>query len=286
VLEPGRWEVWRANEKNEMELFGEGTIALPLVPLALFYTGDRAKDGTHVRPPLTDLADMQLELYRALSREDEVLTFAGFPMLAILGMALQEDKPIKLAIGPRKVLIAPDGSGVGAGDFKFVQPDPGVLEQIAKQIERITDAMRRLGLQPLLPRSGDLTATVGALEAAKAHSAVEAWANSLQDTLEQALVFTAEWLNEKPTAEVSVHTDFGVDIDGGADMAELLKARMAGEISRETYWDELIRRGKLGPQFDPKAEEERLANEVIDQPIVTPPPANVPPANDPEAMAA
>jgi hypothetical protein len=90
-------------------------------------------------------------------------------------------------------------------------------------------------------------------------------------------VFTAQWLGVEPTAEVSVHTDFGVDIDGGADMAELLKARMAGEISRETYWDELLRRGKLGPQFDPKEETDRLDQEMIDQPVVPPPGAQLPP---------
>jgi hypothetical protein len=277
VLEPGYWQLWQADDKGKMQQVAEGRLDLPQVPLALFYAGERYGGLTHPRPPLTDLADMQMELYRALSREDEVLTFAGFPMLAAIGMA-DGTEPLKLAIGPRRFLIAPPGSGAGtAPDWKFVQPDAANIEQIRKHIEHVTDAMRRLGLQPLLPRSGDLTATVGALEAAKAHSAVEAWANGLQDTIEQALVFTAQWLGVEPTAEVSVHTDFGVDIDGGADMAELLKARMAGEISRETYWDELLRRGKLGPQFDPKEETDRLDQEMIDQPVVPPPGAQLPP---------
>jgi hypothetical protein len=279
ILEPGRWELWEVvGDKNEMVQVGEGTIALPLIPLALFYTG-RRDHGSHPKPPLADLADMQFELYRALSREDEILTFAGSPMLTANGMGPPEGGKT-IEVGPKRVLFAPN-NGAGQTSWDFIQPAAANIEQIRKHIESIIDDMRRLGMQPLLPRSGDLTATVGALEAAKAHSAVEAWANGLKDALEQALVFTAEWLNEKPTAEVGVHTDFGVDIDGGADMAELLKARMAGEISRETYWDEMLRRGKLGPQFDPTVEEERLANEVIDQPVV----AQTPPAND-QAMAA
>jgi len=158
------------------------------------------------------------------------------------------------------------------------------------------------GLLAVLHPESRRTATVGALEAAKAHSAVEAWAGALQDTLEQAFVYTEQWLGLTPShwkrvpmptrwgairrlfglsdaaptlgsagqTEVAVHTDFGVDIDGGQDMAELLKARMAGEISRETYWDEMLRRGKLGPQFDPKEEQDRLDQEMVDVAIHNP----------------
>src|SRR5215207_4686346 len=275
VFEPGHWELWRANERDEMVQVAEGALALPRIPLALFYTGSRLAYGTHPRPPLTDLADMQMELYRALSREDEVLTFAGSPMLTANGMAPPTRGEI-IEIGPKRILFAPN-SGTGQTSWDFIQPAADNIRAIGEHIKRIEDDMRRLGLQPLLPRSGDLTATVGALEAAKAHSAVEAWANALQDALEQALLFTSELMGEQPTAEVSVHTDFGVDLDGGSELDHLLKARMAGEISRETYWAEMQRRGKLGPQFDPKEEEERLEADMPDAPLPVPIQTVVPP---------
>ena len=275
VFEPGRWELWQTDSKNQMRLVDEGRTALSRVPLALFYTGSRLSYGSHPRPPLVDLADMQMELYRALSREDEVLTFAGSPMLTANGMARPPGGET-IEIGPKRILFAPN-SGTGQTSWDFIQPAADNIRAIGEHIKRIEDDMRRLGLQPLLPRSGDLTATVGALEAAKAHSAVEAWANALQDALEQALLFTSELMGEQPTAEVSVHTDFGVDLDGGADMGELLKARMAGEISRETYWAEMQRRGKLGPQFDPKEEEERLEADMPDAPLPVPIQTVVPP---------
>src|SRR5215207_9464736 len=275
VFEPGRWELWQTDSKNQMRLVDEGRTALSRVPLALFYTGSRLSYGSHPRPPLVDLADMQMELYRALSREDEVLTFAGSPMLTANGMA-PPGRDETIEIGPKRILYAPN-NGTGTTSWDFIQPAADNVRAIGEHIKRIEDDMRRLGLQPLLPRSGDLTATTSALEAAKAHSAVEAWANALQDALEQALLFTAEWLGEKPSAEVSVHTDFGVDLDGGADMGQLLKARMAGEITRETYWAEMLRRGKLGPQFDPKVETDILDQEMPDAPLPVPIQTVVPP---------
>lgn len=269
VFEPGRWELWERQDplnttaNNELVQVGEGEMAIPQVPLALFYTGDRI--GSMARPPLIDLAHMQIELYQALSRQEEVLTFSGFPMLCANGMNPPDPNDPgmpTLEVGPKRVLFAPPSNGPGPQpSWSFVQPNAGNITEIRAHVQSVIDDMRRLGLQPLTPRSGDVTATGSSIEAAKAHSAVEGWATALKDTLEQALVFTSQWLEEETTAEVFVHTDFGVDIDGGSDMDALLKARMAGEISQETYWDELLRRGKLGPQFDPDEEKNRLEQE-------------------------
>lgn len=258
ILEPGRWELWEADDKDKMRQIAGGEIGLPRVPLALFYTG-RKGNGSHPRPPLVDLADMQMGLYRALSREDEVLTFAGSPMLTANGMTAPAGDEV-VEIGPKRILYAPS-NGTGPTNWDFIQPNPGNLQQLRSHVQAIIDDMRRLGMQPLLPKTGDLTATVGAIEAAKAHSTAEAWANGLQDVLEQAMVFTSQWYGVEPTAQVSVHTDFSVDLMGTAEMTEMLRARVAGEISRETYWAEGTRRGFFGPQFDPKQENTKIKAE-------------------------
>ncbi|MEE7478439.1 DUF4055 domain-containing protein [Methylobacterium hispanicum] len=270
VLEPGRWEIWKQTDKG-FEKEDEGTFAnVAEVPFVLFAPGQR--DGSRIRPPLRHLAALQIELYRALSRLEEILTFVGFPMLCANGMmpptetdpATGKQVSAPIAIGPGVVLFAPpSGDAGGTPSWTFVQPDPDNLKEAAAHVRTIIEDMRRLGLQPAVQRSGTITATATATETAKAHSVVESWASALKDALERALEFTAQFYREEPTAEVFVHTDFGVDIDGTTDMAELLKARVAGEIARETYWDELRRRGKLGPQFDPLREAELLDEESV-----------------------
>lgn len=245
------------------------------LPVVLFFTA-RREGHYRVRPPLIDLAEMQMEIYRAGARKEEVLTYAGSPMLKGKGMSPPPEPPepphgmkrwaktgaSPVVVGPKTVLYAPPGLEGVPTDWDFIQPNAANITEIREDLSDTIDDFRRLALQPTTARSGVLTATGEAIQGAKAHSAIESWANKLKDALEQALVYTCQWLKLQPNVEVFVHTDFGVDIDGGQDMAELLKARQAGEISRETYWDELRRRGKLGPQFDPEEEKQRLEQEV------------------------
>lgn len=261
ILEPGRWELWQKGEgqSGEWSKIGEGLMSLPLVPLALFWTGER-EGPQFVRPPLAALADKQIELYRALSRKEEILTYAGSPMLCAQGIAAPKAGD-KLSIGPKRVLFAPPGADGKQTGWSYVQPDPDNLKEIREDVAQTVDDMRRLGMQPLTQKSGDVTATASSIEGAKAHSVVEAWALGLKDVIEQALVFTAQWLGEKQFAEVDINTDFSVEPYAQAPLDALVKARMAGEISRETFWGGLRRFDVLSPDFDPEAEEGRLEDE-------------------------
>jgi hypothetical protein len=258
VLEPGLWQLWRQAENNgSWTMQEEGVLTLKEVPLALFWAGERK--GEHfVRPPLASLADMQMELYRALSRQDEVLTYAGSPMLQAKGM--QEGGPLEL--GPKRVLYAPPALEGAQPEFSYIQPDAAVLTEIRESIEAIATDMRRLGMQPLTQKAGGVTATASSIEGAKAHSTVEAWALALKDVLEQALVFTSNWLGESETAEVTVNTDFSVVPYAQAPLDALTKARAARDISQRTYWDGLKRFDVLAPDFDADAEELAVAEEL------------------------
>lgn len=256
VYEPGRWQVWTKGESGwAME---EGPMTLPEVPFVLFTTGKRTGDQ-HVLPPLADLAEMQLELFRALSRQEEILTYAGSPMLAAPGDAPGDGSKIQL--GPKTVLFRAGNAETAGSGWSYVQPDAANLREVREHIESVITDMRRLGMQPLLPRSGDVSATASALEGARAHSSVQAWALGLKDALEQAFVFAGQWLGSNEQPEVSVHTDFAVGLYGEAEIMELRESRKQREISRRTYWDEMTRRGVLGPQFDPDEEAARLEDE-------------------------
>lgn len=264
-----RWQLWEerkspgAKDGKTWEKIGEGPITLPEIPLALFFTGER-EGAQFVRPPLRDLAHMQIELYQATSRKEEILTFAGAPMLSAKGLAPPADGEVKIEVGPKRVLFAPPALDGGQTGWEFVQPAAANIKEIRDDVAGIVDDMRRLGMQPMTQRSGTVTATATSVEAAKAHSAVEAWAVALKDALEQAFVFTAMWLAEPATAEVFVDTDFSVATLESAPLDALAKARAAKDISRKTYVDELRRRDVLGPQFDRDADEEALAEEMAD----------------------
>ena len=264
------------------EQIDEGVFApLTEIPLALFWTGDR-EGPQYVRPPLYALADKQIELYRALSRKDEAYTKAGFPMLTANGLN-PPAAGAKIEVGPGRILYAP----AAQASWAYIQPAAENLRELREDVAQTRDDLRRLGKQPLLPKSGGQTATGEAISGANAHSAVQAWALALKDVLEQALAFTARWLGEEPTAEVAVHIDFMAGTMSQPGLDALHKARLAKEISRRSYIEGLIRFGVLPGDFDIEADEELIAEEMAGlEPEVPTADPNNPDPQDPPLDAA
>lgn len=280
VFEPGKFEVWESRpvtptpgaattNKTALVKVSEGVISLGVVPAAFFFTGKRT-GNYQVKPPLDPLADMQIELYQALSRKNEVLTFAGTPMLKVLGVSgdaldseTKEDgtKGVKASMGPKRVWIIPPGVDGNQGDVDFIQPAAANITEIRQDIEATIENMRRLAMQPITDKSGNPTATGQAIDQAKAHSTLQSWALGLKDALEVAFKYTAQWmqLNEEP--EVQVFTDFGVDATGVEEASVLLNMTSAGYLSAPTLRAELQRRDILSAEFDETEEAERIAEQ-------------------------
>ncbi|SHG79464.1 protein of unknown function [Kaistia soli DSM 19436] len=257
VLEPGIWQVWRADDQGNWFKYQYGETSLSYVPLVLFFTGERRGDYLN-KPPLKDLADLQIELFQALSRQDEILNFAGFPMLSANGFSKPEGD---IKVGPRSILFAPAVEGVQTS-WQFIQPDAALIEQVASHVGSITEDMRRLGMQPMVQRAGGVTATATSVDTAKAHSVLQAWVIGLKDALEQAFVIACDYLGRQASVELDISTDFSVEPFAQAPLTALATARKAKDISQLTYWDGLRRFDVLPSDFDPDQEELRIAEEL------------------------
>ncbi|MGM4891254.1 DUF4055 domain-containing protein [Tardiphaga sp. 839_C3_N1_4] len=269
------WQLFKANADGG---FVAETQPAPLlgvsdIPVALFFTGERS-GNYRVRPPLIDLAWMQIELYRAMSRKEQILTLAGSPMLKAKGMVPPQPSQVtdasgrvidvpapQIEVGPGTVLFAPPAAEGVQSDWDYVQPAAANMKEVREDVDGIMEDFRRLALQPTTPKSGNMVATGQAIDAAKSHSAVEVWANGLVDALNQALMYTCQWLKIADTVTAVVHTDFGVDIQG-ADEAKIIgDAQKRGVLSKQTERAELARRGILGPDFDEDEEVVRIAGD-------------------------
>lgn len=295
------WQLWEqdAQKPEQYNLTQDGTLSIKVIPLVPFMTGRRDGKTWKFFPPMRDAADLQISLYQDESALQFIKTMAGYPMLAANGMKPQMGAdgktPVKLAIGPMKVLYGiPDNNG-NHGQWSYIEPSATSMTFLQQSITTTKQDLRELGRQPLTAQSGQLTVITTAVAAGKARSAVSAWALALKDALENALTITAMWMNMADyEPEVNVYTEFDDFTDGGADLVELGAGRRAGDISLETYWTELQRRGVLSPEFDIVKEKENLLNDIpsennglIDPPApVVPPktkPATQPPVKKPAA---
>lgn len=252
VLEPGEWWLYRKvkgeNNREDWIVEAAGLTTLDYVPLVVFETGKV--------PPLAKIARMQVELYRQENNLKSILSRTAFPLYAANKMTPPPEGE-KLTIGPGAVLF-----GGAEGEWQILEPAGSSIEQQRAVIEAIKQEMRRLGMQPLLPGTGDITATATGVEAAKAHSWVQEKALALKDALEQALMIMGDWIGETVEAEVFVHTDFGVDMLTGQDDQTILMMHEQRVISKETVRDEMKRRGRLAADYDGEEDDALIDAEL------------------------
>lgn len=265
-----QWELWeRAEDSGGWRVIDQGQMTIAEIPIVPMLTGER-KDGSWViRPPMRDLAYMQITEFQMASGRAWVQQMTAFPMLTVIGMDNDDSKNI---IGPRRMLfVPPNGDGM-TPDVRWLEPSGSAGTMLREDLEAHRSEMREAGLQPLLPRSGNITATAHALAQAKAHSAVQTWALGLKDALEQAFVFTAQWLGEDIEPEVSVFTDFDVETNSVEGMQIILAMHAAPDpiLSREAVITEAKRRKILSPEYDGDEDLKKILEEMEDAEPATP----------------
>jgi hypothetical protein len=272
---------WTLYEKMDKSVDGKTMFAqtdqdlftIGIIPLVPFATGRRDGRTFKYRPAMRDAADLQIQLYQDESGLKWAKTLTAYPMLTANGVKPQTnpDGSVKeVRVGPNRILYAPpDGNG-NSGSWSYIEPTSQSLKFLADDIKETIQQLRELGRQPLTAQSGNLTVVTTAVAAGKARSAVQAWALGLKDALENALKITGMWFGSAEEPTVEVFTEFPDGSDNSADVAALGTARKDRDLSQETYWDELQRRGILSDEFDPEVERERLLNETPADPEETP----------------
>jgi len=293
------WHLYRELPASQVksvrfELIDSGVMTIPVIPMVPFVTGRRVGRSWQFRPMLRDAADLQIELFQDESGLKNIKALSGFPILTANGVAPPTigsgaNKKIQtIQVGPETILYAPpSGQGGTSGSWQYIQPDASVMTFLQSDVQKTIDQLRELGRNPLTAQTAGVTVINSATAAKKTSTTVQLWALGLKNALENALVITGMWLNIPQTQydpEVFVFTDF--DVMGSLeDLTALIEARKNGDISRETLWHEMVRRGILSGEFDPELEIERILEDMVDL-TVDPnavdlpddePPANVPP---------
>lgn len=265
---PATFEVWEkttdvtTGKVTWISIEGPSPISIGVIPLIPFLTGKRVGASWVVRPPLRDIAYLQVEEFQQESNLKAIMEATAYPMLAGNGIGSTDDKgaPIRVPAGPRAVLFAPMSGNGNHGEWKFIEPSATSIEKLMTHLDATQKNMRDLGMQPLT--QANLTVITTANVSLKAHSSVQAWALALKDALEQAFALTIMWLKDgSKNPEVEVYTDFGVDFEAAKELDSLIKGQAQGIFSKKTVQTEFKRRGVLSDNFDPDEEKQQIADE-------------------------
>ncbi|MEQ8396510.1 DUF4055 domain-containing protein [Thalassobaculum sp.] len=241
VLEPGRWSLWRRSEAvkdRPWRRYAGGETSLDVIPLVTVYA-ERTGFLT-ARPPLLDLAWLNLAHWQSSSDQRHILHVARVPILFGRNLKVGEDG---IEIGPNRLIL---GEGDGA-DLKYVEHGGAAIEAGRQDLSDLEDRMAVMGLDLMVRRPGGVTATERAIDSARADSALAALVRAVEEGLTAALGLCARWLDLPADAagRVTIDPDTGLDAREAEEIDLLLKARLAGEIDRPTFLAEVRRRGVL-----------------------------------------
>lgn len=256
VLEPGKWSTYReaesAEKRKEWALYESGTTSLKHIPLSTLYTG-RTGYMT-AKPPLLELAHLNVKHWQSQSDQDNILHAARVPMLSISGI---DDDTWELKVGTANATKLPKD-----GKMEWVEHTGASIEAGRTSLIDLEDQMRVAGAKLLQKdKQAVKTATQAEEEAAQEMSPLQTMAGQLEDTLDQLLQFFAEFIGENEGGHVQVHGNFDVDYAVETTLPLLLNMASQGRLSDETLFSEMQRRNVVSSDIKWEEESAKIASQ-------------------------
>ena len=251
LLTPGGYQLHRKGDKGSFELYDEGTTSLDRIPFAVAYANRVGLMES--RPPLEDIAELNLKAYQAQSDLDNQLHISAVPMLAFFGFPSSAEE---VSAGPGEAIAFP-----AEGRAEYIAPPTGAFDAQFRRLDQLAQQINELGLSAVLGQKLSAeTAEAKRIDRSQGDSTMMVIAQQVQDMIDNCLSFHAQYLNSTNAGSSYVNRDFlGSRLDP-ADINALLQLYTAGTITQETLLTQLAQGEVLGDDFDVEEELEATQN--------------------------
>ena len=279
VLSPGAFEIHQKDKKGDFVLIDEGTTSLSEIPFAVAYSN---RVGVlESRPPLADIAELNLKAYQVQSDLDNQLHISAVPMLAIYGFPQSAEE---ISAGPGEALSLPESAR-----SEYIEPSGNSYDAQFKRLDQIAQQINELGLAAVLGQKLSAeTAEAKRIDRSQGDSTMMVIAQQMQDLIDNCLSFHAQYMQQPQAGSSFINRDFLATRLEPQEIQSLLQLYTAGTITQETLLNQLSAGEVLGDEFD--VEEEIEATQTgglieMQQPEPTPPAAEeaTMPEAEPEA---
>jgi len=251
VLTPGAYELHQKQDNSEFKIVEEGNTSLSDIPFSVAYCN--RVGYLESRPPLEDIAELNLKTYQVQSDLDNQLHISAVPMLAFFGFPAAEE----VSAGPGEAIAFPEN-----GRAEFIEPGGASFEYQFKRLEQLAGQINELGLSAVLGQKLSAeTAEAKRIDRSQGDSTMMVVAQNVQDMIDNCLRFHAEYLGTAESAgSCLVNRDFiGARLEP-AEIQALLQLYTAGTITQETLLQQLSDGEVLGDNFDVQEELSATAN--------------------------
>jgi hypothetical protein len=259
VLYPGRVELWepvKVKGKTSWQKTSDWVTGMDRIPMVTFYS--RKEGFMLAKPPLLDLAYLNIAHWQSCADQRNILRVARFPILACTGA----DNGKNVVLGPFQVLSSEDS----ASKFYYVEHTGVAIAAGRQDLQDLEAQMSSYGAEFLKTKqTGNQTATGRALDASEESSDLASMVHIFEDAVAQVLDLTGEWMKIEAAGTVNFNTEWGIDdLTNQADLQVLQGARAVGDLSRKQFLTALKERDVLPSDFDFEANDTELAGEQAD----------------------
>jgi hypothetical protein len=252
VLTPGGFEIHRRDEKTSgFEVFDSGTTTLDKIPFSVAYSN--RINFMESRPPMEDIAELNLKAYQIQSDLDNQLHICAVPMLAFFGFPSAAEE---VSAGPGEAIAFP-----AEGKAEYIEPSGNSFEAQFKRLEQIAYQINELGLSAVLGQKLSAeTAEAKRIDRSQGDSTMMVIAQNMQDMIDNCLTYHAQYLNIPEAGSSYVNRDFLGSRLEPQEIQSLLQLYTAGTITQKTLLDQLSEGEVLGDDFDVEEELEATQN--------------------------
>jgi hypothetical protein len=252
--------VWKIVDEGDL-VKADGTY-WDSIPLRTF----RASDDRSEASPFLDLANANILHWNGSSDQRNILKYSRFPMLAASGITSTKDfldDEDNFVVGPGTLLYSSEPNG----KWYYVEPGGAAIESGFKDLDRLVEEMRMMGVDPIVPRSGTAgTATEKTIDEAKARAPLQLWAFEAAHVMTLSMGDMAEWAGHAETRDaivVNINTKFALGADAQTTNT-LIQLRTNRDISRKAIVREMKERHILNAEFDDDLNAQELLDEQLE----------------------
>lgn len=247
VLTPGAFEIHRRDSNGTFEIHDQGTTTMDHIPFSVAYSN--RVNFMESRPPLEDIAELNLKAYQVQSDLDNQLHISAVPMLAFFGFPASAEE---VSAGPGEAISFP-----AEGRAEYIEPDGKSFEAQFRRLEQIAHQINELGLSAVLGQKLSAeTAEAKRIDRSQGDSTMMVIAQNMQDLIDNCLAHHAHYLNISQIGSSYVNRDFlGARLEP-TEIQSLLALYTAGTITQKTLLDQLYEGEVLGDDFDVEEELE------------------------------
>ena len=275
VLTPGAFEIHQKDDKGDFRLIDEGRTSLSEIPFAVAYSN---RVGVlESRPPLSDIAELNLKAYQVQSDLDNQLHISAVPMLAIYGFPQSAEE---ISAGPGEAMALPESARA-----EYIEPGGNSYNAQFQRLDQIAGQINELGLAAVLGQKLSAeTAEAKKIDRSQGDSTMMVIAQQMQDLIDNCLSFHAQYMQQSQVGSSFVNRDFLGQRLEPQEIQSLLQLYTAGTITQETLLNQLSAGEVLGDEFDVEEEiEATQTGGLIEMQQPEPEPAPEAEATMPEA---